>query len=99
MSKAHRHGVLVMAVVAALALGGRTAHAASASEIRKEASAALSRLYATSATAKALGAKAKGILVFPKIYKAGFIVGGQAGDGAMRKGGKTVAYYRSVAGS
>ena len=39
------------------------------------------------------------VLVFPSIVKGGFIVGGQYGDGALRKGGKTTAYYRSLAGS
>jgi lipid-binding SYLF domain-containing protein len=31
--------------------------------------------------------------------KAGFMVGAQGGDGAMRKGGKDVGYYRSLAAS
>ena len=31
--------------------------------------------------------------------KAGFIIGGQYGDGALRKKGRTVGYYRSVAAS
>jgi Las17-binding protein actin regulator len=37
--------------------------------------------------------------VFPSIVKGGFIIGGQFGDGALRKHGQTVAYYRSVAAS
>ena len=39
------------------------------------------------------------MLIFPNIVKAGFLVGGQFGDGALRKRGKTVAYYRSLAAS
>ena len=47
-----------------------------------------------------LAKQAKGVLVFPNIVKAGFIVGGQYGDGVLRrKGGKTVGYYRSLAAS
>jgi Las17-binding protein actin regulator len=42
------------------------------------------------------GAKAKAILVFPKVTKAGLGVGGQYGDGALIKGGKTVAYYNTA---
>ena len=42
---------------------------------------------------------AKGILVFPSIIKGGFIIGGQYGEGALRVGGKTTGYYRSVAAS
>ena len=36
---------------------------------------------------------------FPHILKAGFIFGGQGGDGVLRKGGKNAGYYRSVAAS
>ncbi len=75
------------------------ARADSASTISRDASTALSSLYARVPGTRELGAKAKGILVFPKIVKAGFIFGGQGGDGALRKGGKTVAYYRNVAAS
>jgi lipid-binding SYLF domain-containing protein len=75
------------------------AHAASASEISSEARAALNDLYASVPGTRELGKKARGILVFPKILKAGFIVGAQGGDGAMFKGGKTVGYYRALAGS
>jgi lipid-binding SYLF domain-containing protein len=75
------------------------ASAASAAELNRDAAAALKQLYDSEPAAKALGAKAKGILVFPSIIKAGFIVGGQYGEGALRKGDKTVAYYNTVAAS
>jgi len=42
---------------------------------------------------------AKGVLVFPKVIKAGFVVGGSYGEGALRIGGKTVDYYNTVAAS
>ena len=42
---------------------------------------------------------AKGVLVFPSVYKAGFVIGGEYGEGALRIGGKTVDYYSTVAGS
>lgn len=41
----------------------------------------------------------KGVLVFPSVIKAGFGVGGEYGEGAMRIGGKTVEYYSSMAAS
>jgi lipid-binding SYLF domain-containing protein len=44
-------------------------------------------------------ASAKGVLVFPRVYKAGLIVGGEYGEGALRIRGKTVDYYNTVAGS
>ena len=42
---------------------------------------------------------AKGVLVFPKVYKAGFWVGGEYGEGSLRIGGKTADYYNVAAGS
>ena len=75
------------------------AHAASASELSSTARAALKKLYAANPSTKTLGNKATAILVFPKIVKAGFMVGAQGGDGAMFSGSKTIGYYRSLAGS
>ncbi len=49
--------------------------------------------------AKELGTATKGILVFPKIIKAGLLVGAQAGEGALRVKGKTAGYYNTVAAS
>ena len=74
-------------------------NAATASEISRDARAALQQLYAAEPVAKSLGAKAKAVLVFPSILKAGFLVGAQGGDGALIKGGKTVGYYRTLAAS
>ena len=75
------------------------AHAGKASELSASSRAALKQLYAKNPSARTLGAKATAILVFPKIMKAGFLVGAQGGDGAMLRGGKVVGYYRSLAGS
>jgi len=46
-----------------------------------------------------LGAKAKGVVVFPSIVKGGFIVGGQYGEGALREGNHIVGHYSSAAAS
>ncbi len=78
-------------------LSPAAALAASASAIDRDARAALADLYKRTPGAKALGDKAVAVLVFPSIVKGGFIFAGQFGDGALRKGGKTVAYYRSLA--
>ena len=74
----------------------RPAAAASAAEINRDVKNALAKLYAKSPSAKAMAEKAKGILVFPAIVKGGFIVGGQYGEGALLKGGKTAGYYSTV---
>jgi lipid-binding SYLF domain-containing protein len=41
----------------------------------------------------------KGVLVFPRVYKAGFWLGGEYGEGALRIDGKTAEYYSLAAGS
>ena len=89
--------VLLMSIV--LAGGAGPSLAASAKQIDRDATTALQRLYAETPSAKTLGAKAKGILIFPKILKAGFMFGAQGGEGVLRKGGKSVAYYNNTAAS
>ena len=42
---------------------------------------------------------AEGVLVMPGVAKAGLIVGGEYGEGALRVGGKTVSYYNLASGS
>jgi lipid-binding SYLF domain-containing protein len=73
--------------------------ATTASAIDRDARSALDKLYKHTPGAKALADKAVAVLVFPSIVKGGFIIAGQFGDGALRKNGKSVAYYRSLAGS
>jgi len=94
--------VMLACVVVTAALGSappRPALAASAAELTRSSAAELNKLYSRQPSAKVLGQKAKGILVFPSIVKAGFMVGAQGGDGAMFKKGKTTGYYRTVAAS
>jgi lipid-binding SYLF domain-containing protein len=94
--------VAVAALGASLTVPGRVVAVgprADAATIDRDAAAALRSLYATTPAAKTLGSKAKGILVFPKIVKAGFMVGAQYGDGALIKNGKTAGYYNITAGS
>jgi lipid-binding SYLF domain-containing protein len=91
---------LIIAVVTAVILAvPRLSLAADAAAIDRDSRAALAKLYETTPAAKALGEKAKAILVFPSILKAGFIVGGQGGNGALLVDGKTVAYYNISAAS
>ena len=91
--------MLVLVLVSVVLLTPITTMAASKSEIDSNARAALEKLYVGNPMAQALAEKAKGILVFPSILKAGFIVGVQGGNGALFKNGKTVGYYNSSAAS
>jgi lipid-binding SYLF domain-containing protein len=70
-----------------------------AAEIDQSVSVALRDLYAHNDAARSLGAKAKAVLVFPDIKKGAFIVGAQWGYGALRKGSRTIGYYRTAAAS
>jgi len=82
-----------------LSMGPAAAYAAGAAEISRDAQAALQSLYAKVPAAKTIGAKAQAVLVFPKITKAGLGIGGQFGEGALIKGGKTVGYYNTAGAS
>ena len=72
---------------------------ADAAKINRDVQATLKEFRAnTPPKAQAYISKAKGVLVFPSVVKAGIGVGGEYGEGALLIGGKTVDYY-SVAGA
>jgi lipid-binding SYLF domain-containing protein len=60
---------------------------------------AMARLYAQDPSSRELIGKARGVLVFPSIVSAGFVVGGSYGQGALRVHGRTAEYYSTAAGS
>ncbi len=64
-----------------------------------EADESLESFYKKVGEAKVLGEMAEGILVFPSVIKAGFGIGGEYGEGALRVKGKTVDYYSTAAAS
>lgn len=91
--------LLLAALTTAMLASSRQALAADVTQIERDAKAALTELYKTTPAAKALGAKAKAVLVFPSILKAGLIIGGQGGNGALFVDGKVVGYYNIAAAS
>ena len=72
---------------------------ASKEEIDADVKASLVEFYEKSQAGKALAEKASGMLVFPKVIKAGFGVGGEYGEGALLVNGNTVEYYSTAAAS
>jgi lipid-binding SYLF domain-containing protein len=58
---------------------------------------ALRMLYGREPLCKMIGEKAKAVLVFPKIVKAGFIFGRQFGEGGLLANGKRIVRYNSAA--
>lgn len=87
------HTLFLTLLVVFTALGSvRGALAAQSRE--SEAKATLNALYESTPAAKALGANAKAILVFPEVRKGGLILGGQSGEGILLKNGKLAGRYR-----
>jgi lipid-binding SYLF domain-containing protein len=89
-----RSSILVLAAAFA-----PTAYASSAAEIDRSVNETMQRFSEEIKGSENLLSIAKGVLVFPKVYKAGIGIGGEYGEGALRVGGRTVAYYNTVAGS
>lgn len=84
----------VIQAAAALAAGWpAVGHTASAAALTNQARESLSNLYAMNAKAKALGAAARAVLVFPSVLKAGLMLGGQMGQGVMLRNNAAVGYY------
>lgn len=98
----HRlHGRLVFWTLAAMLLlltlmAAAPALSASKKEVNAKADKALATLFASIPDTKKIAAEAKGVLIFPEIYKAGLLVGGSFGEGVMRVDGKIDSYYTST---
>jgi lipid-binding SYLF domain-containing protein len=90
---------LALAVALALAGTPQEGKAASAAEINAGVNETLRKFYRQVGGSRQLADKAAAILVFPSVVKAGLGVGGEYGEGALRIGGKTVAYYNTISAS
>jgi lipid-binding SYLF domain-containing protein len=104
LASTHRRNAmacLLLTPLAAFSLSAvsTAARGATANELDKDAAVALQRLYKSSAVAEDLGKKAKAILVFPNVIKAGLVFGGSYGEGVLNKKGGAVDYYNSVSAS
>lgn len=106
-----KNQLLAIASAAALAVGaisgcsttttapGGHEPAAKRQSIDASVDSALARLYAQDPSSRELIGKARGVLVFPSIVSAGFVVGGSYGQGALRVHSRTAEYYSTAAGS
>ena len=90
-------GTLLLSLL--LIVGSSVAFAKSAQEIDVSVDVALEQFNKDIKGGKEFLKSAKGVLVFPNVVKAGFVVGGTYGEGALRIGGKTVDYYSTAAAS
>jgi lipid-binding SYLF domain-containing protein len=91
--------VFVAVIAATSLMAPRQARAAEPTGIEKNAEESLEKLYAKEPGAKILAEKAKAILVFPNVFKAGFLGGAHYGEGVLFQNGKVTGHYSSVAGS
>jgi len=76
-----------------------SAEAASKAELNAKVKATLTTFYSQVKSGRELANKASAILVFPDVFKAGFGVGGEYGEGAMLEHGKTTGYYNTASAS
>lgn len=89
----------IFMLIAAMITFTGVAEAASKEKIDRRTDEALREFREEIGGADAVLSKAVGVLVFPRITKGGFGLGGEYGEGALRIGGKSVAYYSNAAAS
>ncbi|MFT0533442.1 YSC84-related protein [Castellaniella hirudinis] len=80
----------------AFLLWGTASPAASDTELTTQSQAALEQLYTQQPEARLLAEQASAVLVFPRIVKAGFVVGGERGKGTLFQDGKATGHYVST---
>jgi lipid-binding SYLF domain-containing protein len=99
MNRIIKVAVLIVLAYTIPALMPSTLAAATAESIRSRAEQALTQLYNQNEQARAYGRRAKGILIFPEVTKAGIGVGGSYGEGVLLIDGRPVQYYSLSSGS
>jgi lipid-binding SYLF domain-containing protein len=87
-----------LALIAMIAVAPRV-EASSGDEIDDAAQATMSDFFDQVRGSRELVAKSAAVLVFPTVIKAGFGVGGEYGEGALIKRGRTIEYYNTVSAS
>ena len=100
MTRPVRSKIAALSLAAIVAVASASlAVAEDRQKLDRSAIEALRSLTKSNPAAALLAQKAKAVLVFPSIVKAGFMFGGQLGDGVLLKAGKPVGHYNSIAGS
>ena len=95
-----RPGVIVACLLIVFSVfSAMDSFSATANEIESNVNDTLDRFYRDVKGAKEFAKVAKGMLVLPGVFKAGFGLGGEYGEGALRINGKTVDYYAIGSGS
>ena len=88
------NNVIATTTLTILCLGAAAASvAATKAEIDQRVAATLAEFNALTPANESLERKAAGMLVFPKVTKAGIGVAGEFGEGVLQVDGETVGYY------
>ena len=94
MKTKHKNLILLFAALMFCSIA-QPVFADTAAEIDQEVQLALEKLYAGSPSALEFSKVSKGTLVFPDVVKAGLIIGGQYGEGALFVNGVSVINEQS----
>ena len=94
-----KNKILLVVMAIMLSFPAESAWGKTAQEIAASVSSCLGRFHNEVKGGKEMVAKAKGVLVMPRVVKASFIVGGEYGEGALQVGDKTESYYSLASGS
>ncbi len=95
-------GLLVVGLGGAMGCAsqsGHHVHEGNVESLEASARASYSELLEGNDAAKLLAEDAVGVLVFPKILKAGLTFGGQYGEGVLLQGDEALSYHNSVSAS
>jgi lipid-binding SYLF domain-containing protein len=76
-----------------------SAHADSGDQLAADGARALSKLEATEPHSRFFARHARAILIFPSVLKAGFVFGGETGNGVLLVNGHPAGYYNLTGGS
>ena len=91
--------VLMLCFTFSWSVAATVSYAKTKGEINASVNAAMNRFKMQVKGSTGYLQGAKGVLVMPNITKAGFVVGGKYGQGALKVGGKTLDYYSLAEGS
>ena len=100
MTFAHRTlatAIVAMATMAPIAIPA--AHARSAAEITAQGASSLRHLEAREPKTRFFAHHARAVLVFPSIFKAGLVFGGESGNGVLFIDGRPAGYYNLSGGT
>lgn len=92
--------IMLLSSIISLSLGAfNAAQAKTQAELNADAQQSLETLLNSNPTAAKVAQKAKAVLIFPDIVKAGLVFGGSYGEGVLKKGTKIAGYYNSIGAS